>query len=147
MPRGRACLLMFALAFAASPVVGQPRTLEPELLREDPAALARAARTQGDPVRGAILFHQPHLSCTKCHAAGGRGPSPFGPDLAKREPGATDAYLVESVLNPSKVIRKGFETVTVTRTNGSSVSGLIVEDGRDALVLRDPARPNEPVTI
>ena len=142
-----AALVWVALLAGPAAAAGQARTLEAELLREDPAALAKAARTLGDPVRGAILFHQPHLSCTKCHAAGSRGPSPFGPDLATPQAGTTDAYLIESVLNPSKVIRKGFETVTVTRRNGSSISGLVVEDRKDALVLRDPAKPNEPVTI
>lgn len=136
-------LVLLALGPAAR---AQGPGLEAQLLREDPAALAKAARAQGDPVRGAVLFHQPHLSCTKCHATGG-ATSPFGPDLARPEPGTTDAHLVEAVLNPSKAIRKGFETVTVTRTNGSSVSGLVVDDGKDSLVLRDPAKPTEPVTI
>src|SRR5690349_90286 len=92
--------ILVLIAIAGPTARGQPRNLEADLLREDAAALAATARKQGDPVRGAILFHQPHLSCTKCHAAGSRGASPFGPDLAKPEPGTTDAYLVESVLNP-----------------------------------------------
>jgi putative heme-binding domain-containing protein len=137
-----------ALTLVLGPVGTQAQgpDLAAQLLHEDPAELAKAARAQGDPVRGAVLFHQPHLSCTKCHAAGGAA-SPFGPDLAKPEPGTTDAHFVESVLAPSKVIRKGFETVTVTRTNGSSLSGLLVEERKDALVLRDPAKPTEPITI
>ncbi|HEX3148891.1 MAG TPA: DUF6797 domain-containing protein [Gemmataceae bacterium] len=136
----------FALLVFVLPTVVAAQSLEVQLLREDPAALAKAARTKGDPVRGAVLFHQSHLSCTKCHAAGGTS-SPLGPDLAKPEPGVTDAYLVESVLNPSKVIRKGFETVTITRTNGSSVSGLIAEERKDAIVLKDAQKPTEPITI
>ena len=64
MPR-RFALLMFVL-----PTVVAAQSLEAQLLREDPAALAKAARAKGDPVRGAVLFHQSHLSCTKCHAAG-----------------------------------------------------------------------------
>jgi putative heme-binding domain-containing protein len=145
-PAGRRLFALVVLVAAPAAHAQRP-DLEAQLLREDPAALAKAARAQGDPVRGAVLFHQPHLSCTKCHAAGARTPSPFGPDLAKPEPGTTDADLVESVLAPSKAIRKGFETVTVTRTNGSSVSGLVVEDRMDSLVLRDPAKLTEPVTI
>ena len=68
------------------------------LLDEDPAALANAVREQGDPARGAAVFYQPFLSCTKCHAVGdGRGDT-LGPDLAKLGKEVTDAYLIESVL-------------------------------------------------
>src|SRR5262249_60117935 len=103
--------------------------LEQQLLREGPASLAKAARAQGDPDRGALLFYQPQLSCTKCHACGGKdGESPLGPDLARPEPGATAEHVVESVLAPSKAIRKGYESVVVTRTNGTSVTGLLAEE-------------------
>src|SRR3954470_23115581 len=100
MPGPRTAGRLVALVLVAAPAAPAQRPdLETQLLREDPVALAKAARAQGDPVRGAVLFHQPHLSCTKCHAAGGRGPSPspFGPDLARPEPGTTDVHLVESV--------------------------------------------------
>src|SRR5439155_26761735 len=117
----------------AEPATAQ--TLEARLLKEEPAALARAARAQGDSVRGAILFHQPQLSCTKCHTSGGKE-SPLGPDLARPATDSTDAYLVESLLAPSKVIRKGFESVIVTRTDGRTVTGLLAEERKDALVLR-----------
>jgi putative heme-binding domain-containing protein len=122
------------------------QTLEARLLGEEPAALARAARAQGDPVRGAILFHQPQLSCTKCHTCGGKE-SPLGPDLARPAADSTDVYLVESLLAPSKTIRKGFETVVVTRTDGRTVTGLLAEERQDALVLRDPATGGQPVVI
>jgi hypothetical protein len=73
---------------AARAEEGEP--LERQLLRENPAALAKAARVEGDPVRGAILFYQPQLSCTKCHACGGKeAESPLGPDLARPARGAT----------------------------------------------------------
>ena len=74
-----ASVLLAVAALWPSAATGQ--TLEARLLKEEPAALARAARTLGDPVRGAVLFHQPQLSCTKCHTCGGKE-SPLGPDLA-----------------------------------------------------------------
>ncbi len=91
--------------------------LHQQLLKEDAAALAKAAREKGDASRGAVVFHRPDLLCTRCHTAGedmGR----LGPDLAKAAKEATDIYLVESILLPSKVIKKGFETVTITTTAG-----------------------------
>jgi len=123
-------------------------SLEQQLLREGPATLAKAARTQGDPVRGALLFHQPQLSCTKCHGCGGtHAGSPLGPDLARPEPAWTAEGVVESLLTPSKVLRKGYEAVSILRTNDTTASGLLVEDRKDALVLRDPAAPGTPLVI
>src|SRR5438094_10037684 len=145
LPFGRLAIWLCAgVALWSGAAMGQ--TLEARLLKEEPAALARVARTQGDPVRGAILFHQPQLSCTKCHTSGGKE-SPLGPDLARPAADSTDAYLVESLLAPSKAIRKGFETVAVTRTDGRTVTGLLAEERNDALVLRDPANVGKPVVI
>src|SRR4051812_32748239 len=92
-----------SLLFSAA-CVAQP--LEVRLSREAPKELAAAARRNGNAARGAVLFHLPHVGCTKCHAVDG-GPSPLGPDLTKLGGDATDEYLVESVLSPSKSIRKG----------------------------------------
>jgi putative heme-binding domain-containing protein len=140
-------LICVVLAAAAPwPGAARSQTLEARLLKEQPAALARAARTQGDPVRGAILFYQPQLSCTKCHSCGDKE-SPLGPDLARPASDSTDVYIVESLLAPSKVIRKGFETVIVTRTDGRTVTGLLAEDRKDALVIRDPAAGGQPVVV
>src|SRR5262249_39358895 len=75
-------------------------TLESQLLGEDAAKLARAARQQGDPVRGAILFYQPALTCAKCHVRDAQQPV-IAPDLAQPDGKVSDAYLVESILQPS----------------------------------------------
>jgi len=126
-------------------------TLEKELLEEDPAVLAKAAREQGEASRGAILFYQQHTTCTKCHAFG-EEESLLGPDLTKPDPAKsgkkpTDVFLVESILNPSKEIRKGFEPVIVVTDEGLTITGLLAEDLPDRLVLRDPAKDGELVTI
>jgi putative heme-binding domain-containing protein len=120
-------------------------TLEQQLLQEDIDELAREARAKGEPTRGAILFYQQHLTCTKCHTFGEES-SPLGPDLTKPEKEATDVFLVESILQPSKEIRKGYESVVVITDAGKTVTGLLVKDHPDRLVLRDPAE-DEPVTI
>ena len=56
-------------------------------------------------------------------------------------------YLVESVLQPSKAIRKGFEPIVVITDDGKSITGLLAEDRPDALVLRDPAQDGKTITI
>ncbi len=138
--------IVILFAAAVPSVVAQ--ALEPKLLREGPAALVKAARAQGDPVRGAVLFYQPQLSCTKCHTCGGKeSESPLGPDLARPERGSTAEGIIEALLEPSKAIRKGYEVVVATRTDGTTVTGLVAEDRKDALVLRDPAAAGKSVEI
>src|SRR5205085_2397018 len=76
------------------------QTLEVQLTREAPKALAADARQNGNAHRGAVLFHQPHVGCTKCHVVDG-GPNLVAPDLTKLGRDVTDEFLIESVLLPS----------------------------------------------
>jgi putative heme-binding domain-containing protein len=121
-------------------------TLEKHLLDEKPAKLAREARQQGDPARGAILFYQPALTCAQCHLGGAQQPA-FGPDLAQPGDKVSDAYLVESILQPSKVIKKGYETLTVITTKGITLTGLLVREDGATLVLRNAGQGFTPVTL
>ena len=131
--------------------VGRGQTpLQEQLVSEGVTSLAKAARSEGDPQRGAVLFHQPFLACAKCHAVGQVASLPatsssltLGPDLAKIDtsaavtPAALAEAIVESILSPSKVIKKGFEPVVVQMADGKTVTGLFVEENADKLVLRD----------
>jgi putative heme-binding domain-containing protein len=140
-------LTLSVLAFPSRAAgAGPAPDLQRQLLDEGAAALAKAARERGDPGRGALVFYRPELTCTRCHTVGENGPG-LGPDLAKAGPEATDVYLIESVLLPSKVIKKGFETVTVTTKTGRTITGLLAENRLEALVLRDPAQDGKLVTI
>src|SRR5262245_57444136 len=87
-------------------------SLDDDLQRTPAADLARLAMREGDAIRGAIVFFQPHVACAKCHSVGDEKPSGLGPDLATLGKEVRDEAIVESVLSPSKVIRKGFESVT-----------------------------------
>ena len=139
--------LVIFLAPGLAGVEEPGRPMEELLLKEDPGALANAVRGQGDPARGAAVFYQPFLSCTKCHAAGDGQGDTLGPDLAKLGKEVTDAYLIESVLRPSKVIKKGFETVTIATADGKNVTGLLAEERADRVILRDPAQDGKLVTV
>jgi putative heme-binding domain-containing protein len=120
--------------------------LQQQLLKEDVAALARAARERGDASRGAIVFYRPDLACTRCHTAGEDG-ARLGPDLARAGKEATDVYLIESILLPSKVIKKGYETVVITTKAGQTLTGLLAEERADAVILRDAAQDGKPITV
>ena len=142
----RSRLGLFVILSLAGANGAGAQTLEERLGTEDPAALARAALGQGDAVRGAIVFHQPYLACTKCHRHGAER-AMLGPDLTKADEQVTGAYLVEALLNPSKTIKKGFEAITVQMVDGSTVTGLLVKEGVEGLTLRDASRDGAPITL
>jgi putative membrane-bound dehydrogenase-like protein len=98
---------------------------------------AYGRKNTGDAARGAKLFADlKGLACAKCHAVGGQG-GQVGPDLAgiglkyKRED------LMTSVLEPSKVIAQGYETIVITTTKGKTISGVFKGETADAVTLAD----------
>lgn len=137
----RTAFALIICSCALSAVRGQ--TLD-ERLRQAPAAeLAKLARQAGDAQRGALVFFQPHMACAKCHPIGEPLHNALGPDLTALGKDVSDESLVESVLLPSQVIRKGFEAVTVIMTDGKSLTGLLVERTKDKVVLREVNRVGE----
>jgi mono/diheme cytochrome c family protein len=64
--------------------------------------------TAGDAKRGEQLFRTHPAACILCHSLKGQG-STVGPALDGIATRATPAYIHESLLEPSKVIAKGFE--------------------------------------
>lgn len=143
----RACLriscLLLVLIFVDNACA---QSLNDRLAAEKPESLVEDAIEQGNIVRGAILFHQGSLNCAKCHrsqAAADR----FGPDLSRIEPQATNEYLVESILHPSRKIKEGFETVTASTADGRIVAGVMVEENDRRIVIRDILDVDNLITI
>jgi putative heme-binding domain-containing protein len=139
-------LLVLLSALGVQAAERAPRGLQQQLIEEGAETLARAVREHGDPARGALVFYRPELTCTRCHTPGEDG-SGLGPDPARAGKDATDIYLIESVLLPSKVIKKGYETVTITLKSGKTVVGLVASERADAIILRDPTRDGQLVTV
>ncbi|HZZ82863.1 MAG TPA: DUF6797 domain-containing protein [Gemmataceae bacterium] len=140
-----ALLILQATRLFAAGESEPAESLEKQLLREGAVRLAKDARTKGDPVRGALLFHQSHLACVKCHLQEGK--TRLGPDLARPVEKMSGEHLVEAVLQPSRFIRKNFETVNVVTKDGRTLNGLLAEEGPDTLVLRDTALGFKLLTI
>jgi putative heme-binding domain-containing protein len=126
-------------------MAAEPQSLQKKLEAEPVAELAHAAREQGDAGRGAVLFFQTFLTCAKCHD--GENGTQLGPDIAKAGKEATAEYLIESVLHPSKVLKKGYEPVTITTVEGLTITGLIAEEKDSNVVLLDPAAAGKRVTV
>src|SRR5262249_12914420 len=67
------------------------------------------------------------VACLRCHKAEGRG-GLVGPDLAGIAAKQTREYLLESIVDPSRQIAKGYETVVLGLRNGRIVTGVLKEE-------------------
>ncbi len=96
-----------------------------------------ARKNKGDAERGGRLFADVKgLACVKCHAVNGTG-GQVGPDLAgialkyKRED------LMTSILEPSKTIAQGYETIVITTVRGKTVTGVFKGESGDDVKFAD----------
>lgn len=124
------CLIILSPSFASA------QSLTDALIKERPTKLATEARGKGDIVRGAILFHQGNINCVKCHRTNNQLGN-IGPVLGQLGDEVTDELIIEAILAPSKVIKKGFETVSVLNLDGRVFTGIIVLEDKQKVVLRD----------
>jgi putative heme-binding domain-containing protein len=102
-------------------------------------SLSILAARRGDVERGKQIMLaslKGDSQCMKCHAVRGVGGN-VGPDLATIGTKASRENLFESILYPSKAIADQFVQWNVTTTRGVAVSGLMIEDKPDHLLLRD----------
>jgi putative membrane-bound dehydrogenase-like protein len=76
----------------------------------------------GDPARGRSLFEK---HCATCHKLFGDG-NAIGPDLTHANRQDRD-YLLVSLVDPSAVVRKEFESVVVSTKDGRILTGLLGE--------------------
>lgn len=138
-----ACLVLNSLNCGAASVAAQ--SLQERLEQESIKQLAEDAARFGDPVRGALAFYDPRLNCAKCHEKGNRTRR-LGPDLAARR--AVDIeHLIRSVLHPSDEIHKDFRTVVVEMPDGRLLSGVLVLDTTDKLILDQIEQATDPLVL
>ncbi|WP_197455337.1 c-type cytochrome [Stieleria neptunia] len=140
--------LLFALGCHAIRCPAQPLpqpSLTDRLLAEDSGSLAALARERGDAVRGAILFSTQSLACTKCHAQGAA--DLLGPDLTEVSAERNDETIVEAILQPSKSIAKGFESVKILTQEGRVATGRVIRQDADTIVLRELSDANRLIEI
>ena len=85
----------------------------------------------GDPRVGERLFV---TRCGACHAMFGRG-GRVGPELTTYRRDDLDTLLL-NVVNPSAEIREGYAGFQVATTDGRSLSGVLVDQDPNVVVLR-----------
>ena len=118
--------------------VGTTMTAE---VRQD---LLKEANEIGDRYRGRNIYNRPHLLCATCHRINNIG-GLIGPDLSTLGSYMSAESILESLLNPSRDIKQGYETVIVNRTSGELVSGTLHRKTDRATLIR--MANNEIVTI
>ena len=93
---------------------------------------------QGDAEEGKELFFDPEspAGCAKCHAIGDQGGT-VGPELTKVAAVQTPQYILESVLEPSKVVPKEFKPVLIITKKGQYLGGIVKSEDDKIIRLAD----------
>jgi putative heme-binding domain-containing protein len=91
--------------------------------------------------RGKALFTE--AGCVQCHRFGSEGGF-IGPDLTAVASRFDHRTLVESIIEPSKVVAEVYRTVTVTMKSGAIFDGRIVaEDPKSISLAINPVDPDQ----
>ena len=87
-------------------------------------------------------------SCVGCHKLDNEG-QVFGPDLAKLDAKKqTTEHLLQSIVDPSKVIDDKFQSYTFLLASGKVITGMIVDSTADEIhVVIDPLAKGKPTII
>lgn len=117
---------------------GGVKQMNQALTPEQMAALVAKVKDQGNAARGEVIYRRQQLLCLTCHAIGDAG-GVLGPNLVSIGGSAPVDYLIESLLEPSKKIKEGYHMVIIGTKDGQVISGGLVQDGGEEVIIRDPA--------
>ncbi|HEY2783986.1 MAG TPA: PVC-type heme-binding CxxCH protein [Fimbriiglobus sp.] len=110
------------------------------LLDKSPAsveAFSRKVAESGNAKRGKFVYlNTAAVACATCHKLEGLGGN-VGPDLTRVWDTQTVEKLVESMLDPSKEIKEGYQSFRATTLSGATHVGLKVADTPQAVTIRD----------
>jgi putative heme-binding domain-containing protein len=82
--------------------------------------------------------------CIKCHRFGNEGGA-VGPDLTAVSSRFARKDILESILEPSKVVSEQYRNVIVTTNSGKTVVGRLLEEKAGALIIQP--NPLEPARV
>jgi len=95
---------------------------------------------KGNAEAGERVFRRADTNCYQCHSIAGAGGF-LAPDLSSIGATAQLDYLVNSVLDPGKDIKDGYDGFAVVTKSGDVYSGIKVLQDSSHLVLRDNTHP------
>ncbi|MBV8555889.1 MAG: c-type cytochrome, partial [Planctomycetaceae bacterium] len=113
---------------------------------EDLAAAAEALDGGRSFSNGKQMFQV--ASCASCHRMNGVG-NEIGPDLAKLDPRMRKpAEVLRHILDPSLKVDDKYATNVFETESGKVISGLVVEETRDAFkLIENPLAKADPVVL
>jgi putative heme-binding domain-containing protein len=103
----------------------------------------------GDVERGRQLYGESNaLQCRTCHAVAGQGGG-VGPALDRVGTRLDRRQLIESLLEPSKVIAPEYRTWVAVTDDGRSLTGLVVDRSEETVSIVDASgkRTDFPVAM
>jgi putative membrane-bound dehydrogenase-like protein len=115
---------------AAADVLPMPKAKGGEKL----PPVAELVKRKGNAANGKSVFAGAG-TCAKCHIVNGEGKS-VGPNLSGVGAKLSREALYESVLAPSAAISHSYETYTAIMEDGRSMTGLLVSQSPDQVVIR-----------
>lgn len=101
-------------------------------------ALVQAALTRtGNVERGRTVFlDTTKAQCSKCHRIGDQGER-IGPELTGIGDRFSRIHIVESILEPSRTVTPGYQTIVVVLRDGKVLTGIKVAETETTLTLGD----------
>jgi putative heme-binding domain-containing protein len=108
----------------------QPSTSS-ELRAEIDRLASAVGAGSGIPKPGKAIFER---QCARCHTLFGKG-GKVAPDLTTYRRDDLDNMLL-NIVNPSAEIREGYSTSILATTEGRVLSGIVIEQDKNVVVLR-----------
>ncbi len=97
-------------------------------LEKDPEGM------KGDATRGRVVFEK--AQCLKCHKYGKEGEG-IGPDLSTLSKRFKRFDILESIVDPSKVISDQYRSSTVVLKDDRIITGLVAPQGDTVTILKN----------
>ncbi len=116
--------------------------------KDDPLAPYREVLIGGDAQRGMTVFTtKSELECVRCHKVRASSGEPVGgevgPDLTGIGDRQSRAYLLESIVDPNKLIAQGFESVVLATSDGQVHTGVLRgEDDKEVRLITAEGKPD-----
>ncbi|MDR3636490.1 MAG: HEAT repeat domain-containing protein [Isosphaeraceae bacterium] len=98
----------------------------------------------GDVRRGQAVFNSTKAACSSCHSIGYVG-GKVGPDLTRIGQIRVERDLLEAIVFPSASFVRSFEPVALAMRDGKIVSGIVLTESSDELLLA--TGPNEQARV
>ncbi len=94
-------------------------------------------KTKGNPEKGREIYLDNRISsCIQCHKLEGMGGT-VGPDLTRVWDTQSTEKILESILEPSKEIKEGYQSYQITTTSEQVYIGLIISDTKQEVTVKE----------